>query len=127
MRIAIHGRNFQDKNKAAIQGLFDELKAKNIHIQVSEEFHHFLHQAGIAGIGQDTFKRREELFEADFFLSVGGDGTLLEAITFVGEREIPILGINAGVWAFWPSPRPKIFERPYMPCVRAITNTMSAA
>jgi NAD+ kinase len=100
MRIAIHGRNFQEKNKAAIQGLFDGLKAKNIHIQVSDEFHRFLHQAGIERIGSDTFAQRSELFEADFFLSVGGDGTLLEAITFVGEREIPILGINAGRLGF---------------------------
>jgi NAD+ kinase len=32
--------------------------------------------------------------------SVGGDGTLLETVTYIGSREIPILGINTGRLGF---------------------------
>jgi NAD+ kinase len=38
--------------------------------------------------------------EADIVLSLGGDGTLLDAITYIGDHEIPILGINMGRLGF---------------------------
>jgi NAD+ kinase len=33
-------------------------------------------------------------------ITLGGDGTILRAITIVGEQEIPILGINLGRLGF---------------------------
>jgi NAD+ kinase len=36
----------------------------------------------------------------DFVISVGGDGTLLDAVSLVGELEIPILGFNTGRLGF---------------------------
>lgn len=38
--------------------------------------------------------------EADLVLSVGGDGTFLNAASQVGERQTPILGINTGHLGF---------------------------
>ena len=38
--------------------------------------------------------------DLDFVFSIGGDGTLLETVTFVGNRETPIVGINAGRLGF---------------------------
>jgi NAD+ kinase len=38
--------------------------------------------------------------EIDFIISLGGDGTLLDAITFVGDKGIPVLGINYGRLGF---------------------------
>lgn len=36
----------------------------------------------------------------DLFLSLGGDGTFLESVTYVRDREIPIAGINFGRLGF---------------------------
>jgi NAD+ kinase len=36
----------------------------------------------------------------DAIISIGGDGTLLETITYVGDLEKPILGINIGRLGF---------------------------
>jgi NAD+ kinase len=36
----------------------------------------------------------------DFIISIGGDGTLLDTVCLVGERQVPILGINTGRLGF---------------------------
>ena len=47
------------------------------------------------------FKSHETLKErADFLISIGGDGTLLKAVTYVRELNIPIMGINTGRLGF---------------------------
>ena len=39
-------------------------------------------------------------FDADFVISMGGDGTFLRAASMVREKQIPILGINTGRLGF---------------------------
>ena len=39
-------------------------------------------------------------FEADFVISMGGDGTFLKAASMVGDKQIPILGVNMGRLGF---------------------------
>lgn len=39
-------------------------------------------------------------FQADFAISLGGDGTFLKAASRVGEKNIPLLGINLGRLGF---------------------------
>ena len=59
-----------------------------------KEFLHDLPQGEI-------FNSHEELpQDTDIFLSLGGDGTFLESLTMVREREIPIAGINFGRLGF---------------------------
>ncbi len=38
--------------------------------------------------------------EADLLVSIGGDGTLLKSASFVKDKNIPILGVNAGSLGF---------------------------
>ena len=35
-------------------------------------------------------------FEADYALSIGGDGSFLRTAAWVGNKEIPVVGINTG-------------------------------
>ena len=42
----------------------------------------------------------ENIEGVDYVISMGGDGTFLEAATKVGDREIPILGVNMGRLGF---------------------------
>ena len=38
--------------------------------------------------------------DIDFLFSIGGDGTFLESVSFVGRKDIPLVGINSGRLGF---------------------------
>lgn len=58
-----------------------------------KEFSQELPQGGV-------FNSFDELPDTDLFLSLGGDGTFLESLTMVRDRNIPIAGINFGRLGF---------------------------
>lgn len=49
-----------------------------------------------------TFKEKKDLQEqgVDFFFSFGGDGTILNALIFIQDLEIPVIGVNTGRLGF---------------------------
>ncbi len=49
-------------------------------------------------------------FEADFLISMGGDGSFLEAARRVGDKGIPILGVNMGRLGFLADVLPEDIE-----------------
>jgi len=50
---------------------------------------------------QEDFSSADDLpADTDLFLSLGGDGTFLQALTFVRDRGIPVAGINFGHLGF---------------------------
>ena len=100
MRIAILGKPFEEKLVPYILGLFNELAERKAGILVEESFNAFL-QNYLALPGEImTFRRGDPLTDVNFMLSIGGDGTLLDAVTYVGAKQIPILGINTGRLGF---------------------------
>jgi NAD+ kinase len=100
MKIAIHGRNFNESARPFIENMFNELTRRKVEVQLSRHFRMFLDQAGIAHYSQLVYDKPEELFDARLVVSMGGDGTLLETITHVGKRQIPAIGINVGRLGF---------------------------
>jgi NAD+ kinase len=100
MKIAIHGRNFKEHTKTFVQEMFDELANRGVDVQISEAYNGFLEEAGIRRGQPQVYQHPHEIFEANFIFSLGGDGTLLETVTHVGAREIPIVGINTGRLGF---------------------------
>ncbi len=100
MKIAIHGRNFREEVKPHIEELFTVLTEREAEVQVSEQFASFLEKNGIRTGRLQRFSHYRHIFDADFVISIGGDGTLLETVAYVGARETPILGINTGRLGF---------------------------
>lgn len=49
-----------------------------------------------------TFKEKKDLEreKADFFFSFGGDGTILNALIFIQDLGIPVIGVNTGRLGF---------------------------
>ena len=49
-----------------------------------------------------TFKDKKDLEteKVDFFFSFGGDGTILNALIFIQDLEIPVIGVNTGRLGF---------------------------
>ncbi len=100
MKIAIHGRNFKEDVKPHIEELFATLAEREAEVQVSDQFAAFLEKNSIRTGRLQRFSHYRHIFDADFMISIGGDGTLLETVAYVGARETPILGINTGRLGF---------------------------
>lgn len=101
--IALYGRDFGGEHAEHLQALLQILKDKsNIHIY--SPFLELLEQTqgnDTAGIFATRFASTDEMYKStDCLLSIGGDGTFLEASQFAVEHEIPILGINFGRLGF---------------------------
>ncbi len=99
-KIAIHGRKFNEENIPVIQTLFHELNKKQFSLIVSSYFHELIAPANIDTGNYDIYDVKDDLSTVSYMISIGGDGTLLEAVTHIGALEIPILGINLGRLGF---------------------------
>jgi NAD+ kinase len=100
MKIAIHGRNFNESARPFIESMFGELARREIDVQLSRAFRSFLDEQGIMHHSEMVYDAAEELYDARLVVSMGGDGTLLETISHVGNRQIPAIGINVGRLGF---------------------------
>ena len=101
MTIAIFGSPYPEHFSKYIQHLIKKLESEHINLIIEEEFNVFLKNNIRFNKDISTFNSYESLKnQADFLFSIGGDGTLLKAVTYVRESEIPILGINTGRLGF---------------------------
>jgi NAD+ kinase len=100
MKIAIHGRNFPESARPYIQSMFEELAKRQATVIISQDYRDFLDNAAVTHYSQETYNLDEGVSDADFIFSLGGDGTLLDAVTHVGAHQIPIIGINIGRLGF---------------------------
>ncbi|MBY0426320.1 MAG: NAD kinase [Cytophagales bacterium] len=100
MRVAVHGKPFKEEVTPSVQAFFDQLAKDHCEISLSESFENILQKKGIQLPGFSTFVDSDSLSIQDFFFSIGGDGTFLESVTFVAEKEIPIVGVNTGRLGF---------------------------
>lgn len=101
MKIAIYGRDFNNNVLPFVQQVFDTLVANQIEITVYQKFFDFVKNKLILPQNIATFTGHKELLsKADILLSLGGDGTLLDTISFVRDSQIPVIGINFGRLGF---------------------------
>ena len=95
MRIAVFGNVFQQKKSASVRNLLALLQKEGDEILIDEAFHSYLQNELRLDVPPCQIIRGEA-FRADVAVSMGGDGTFLEAARRVGDKEIPILGVNMG-------------------------------
>jgi len=101
MRVAVYGKQFQKEVAPFVQELFQELEKANMEVLVFEPFYNFLSQQMSMNLFLGTYNTYEELKGGiDLFISVGGDGTILDATTLIRDTEIPIIGVNTGRLGF---------------------------
>ena len=101
MTIAIFGSPYPEHFSKYIQHLIKKLENEHIKIIVEENFNTFLQNNIRFKNAVTTFNSHETLGNnVNFLFSIGGDGTLLKAVTYVRGSSIPILGINTGRLGF---------------------------
>lgn len=99
LRFALFGNVFQAKKSASVQELLSLLKEQQAEILIDEPFHHYLQSELQIQIPAVRLIRGDD-FAADYVISMGGDGTFLEAARRVGDKQFPILGVNMGRLGF---------------------------
>ena len=100
MKVALHGKSINKETCPYIKQVIDELQQRNAEIYTSQNFLKELRKYHIPLEKTEVFSRQDSLHEIDFAFSLGGDGTLLDTITYVGEAEVPLVGINTGRLGF---------------------------
>ena len=97
MKIAIHARKISQDRFPYLQLLLSELQERNAQVLLSQMLYDLLRDSPVRC---DQFSVYKTLPDVDFVISVGGDGTLLDTVTHVRDKEFPILGINIGRLGF---------------------------
>ena len=117
MKFALFGNIYQSKKSAAIQQVLSTLANVGAEVYVDQEYYDFLRDnQHIVPNATKVFSGDD--FDADFVISMGGDGTFLKAASRVREKQIPILGVNMGRLGFLADVCPDDIER----CVDALHN-----
>ncbi|NER09420.1 NAD+ kinase [Muriicola jejuensis] len=100
MKVAIYGQAFQDNGLTYVFELLDELAKMEAEVVIEADFFDLL-RTQQKEIQYPTFDHAEGLSsDFDLFVSFGGDGTILRAVTYVGDLGVPIVGVNTGRLGF---------------------------
>ncbi|MGB5172852.1 NAD kinase [Eudoraea sp.] len=100
MKIAIYGQAYENDTSVYILALLDECKKATVDVYIEEELYNRLRALNSIDIYK-TFSKDSGLDTSfKMFVSFGGDGTILRAVTFVRDMNIPIVGVNTGRLGF---------------------------
>jgi NAD+ kinase len=101
MKIALFGKSVNNYNLEPIKLLVSIIEKKGWELIVYEEFYRLLRD-------KNVFSKIVQIFNsplstnqtADLFFSLGGDGTILNALPYVLGTPIPVVGVNTGRLGF---------------------------
>ena len=107
MTIAIFGNAMKPDTLREVRHILDFMEQKGVHVLLSQELRQELDLREYPAFQEDTDNGfmssllRSIVGEpVDFALSVGGDGTFLTSAAAIGDKNIPILGVNCGHLGF---------------------------
>ncbi len=101
MKIAVYGRPFNDQAVISfIQEVFDSLSSHQVQVYVHHQLFSYL-QDKIDTSAFNALQEGEPIKGfIDAFITLGGDGTLLDMVSVIGDSGIPVIGINFGRLGF---------------------------
>jgi NAD+ kinase len=94
MRIAIFGRTFSESRNAPVKELYQSLSELGAQLIVYEPFYKQTKGLIPASLKAEKFSDSKPPVNCRLMITIGGDGTLLEAITHVRDSGIPLMGIK---------------------------------
>lgn len=101
MKVAIYSRVFETEQQQDIQLLIGELERNYITPVIVEDFYRQIRHAIAFEQEPQLFQSSEDLDNTfECLISLGGDGTLLDTVTLVQDKQIPLVGINFGRLGF---------------------------
>jgi len=102
MKVALFGKQFSEEFLDSFKLILDEFNSQKIELCIYRPFYDFVvTDLGFTPNVSEFFSKHSDLDkEADYFFSIGGDGTFLDAVTVVQDSGIPIVGVNSGRLGF---------------------------
>ncbi|MGB1076368.1 MAG: NAD kinase [Flavobacteriales bacterium] len=100
MRIAIFGKTFSADYDDAVKHVLRRIQELDAHPIIEIRFHEILRDKMRLAEDWKTFDSSESMGQPDLMVVIGGDGTVLEAATYVRDQLTPILGVNTGRLGF---------------------------
>lgn len=101
MKIAIFGQSYHSNSETSVNILLNYLLKKEGIIFIEADFFELIKLQKNILDNPNAFETFDALNDSfDLLISIGGDGTILRAITYVMNLGIPIVGINTGRLGF---------------------------
>lgn len=100
MKIAIYGSRRQENYIEPLSAFFDALAQMGAEIIMHRKIYDCLSHLMLPKLAAVRRVVSGTDFQADVAISIGGDGTFLRTAMWVGDKQIPILGVNAGHLGF---------------------------
>jgi NAD+ kinase len=98
MNIALYSAFFSEETLQYVKATVTYLKSHGHQFTLVQRLRKHL---GTEGFNYSYFDEENKLGAGiDFLFSIGGDGTILRAVTLIQDSKIPILGINTGRLGF---------------------------
>lgn len=101
MLVAIYNRTFEERNIPQLQHILQKIHDHQIQMVFFKDFYDRFQSHLTFETAPIFFSNKYDLpRDTDMMISLGGDGTLLDTITYVGSSNIPVIGINLGRLGF---------------------------
>lgn len=102
MKVALFGKQFSEDFLDSFKLILDELTLHKVELCIYRPFYDFIvNNLGFTPSVSEFFSEHSDLDKGtDYFFSIGGDGTFLDAVILVQASGIPIVGVNSGRLGF---------------------------
>lgn len=100
-KAAIYAQSYNISAEKEIKTLIKALEKHNVVFFIEKDFYNLLLEHNILTKKYPVFSHFNDLSNSfDILFTIGGDGTILRAVTYIRNLNIPILGINSGRLGF---------------------------
>jgi NAD+ kinase len=101
MLFALYNRVFEEADIPLLQHTFSFLKENQLRVILFRDFYERLQPHIDFEEPPLLFQSNKDLPpQTDFMISLGGDGTMLDTVSYIGNSGIPVIGINLGRLGF---------------------------
>ncbi|MGC4079316.1 MAG: NAD kinase [Rubrivivax sp.] len=102
MLVALYNRSFEPEDIPTLQRIIHKLEGYGLHMLFYDDFYQRIKSfLQLKDAPKGFFSGSDDLpARVEMMFSFGGDGTMLDTVTFVGGSNIPLIGINLGRLGF---------------------------
>ena len=100
-KVGIYGEHYRNIDWQYFDILITALQSHQVEIVIAKSFVKVLKKLGVSVASFEVFDTTASIDnDFDVMFTLGGDGTILNALTYIQSQKLPILGINTGRLGF---------------------------